>query len=97
MYTLANVDQRESTTLKIPSRSLRNNIPVGHHAKVIFESTNPPRGERMWVRVDRRYVSDSGQISYLGMLGNKPAAFADCLWLGSDIKFGPEHVCAIEE
>lgn len=97
MYELANVTLRESDTFKIPSRTVRENIPLGHHAKLIFESESPPRGERMWVRVNRRYQNESGAVSYLGMLDNKPVDFADCLSLGSEIKFGPEHICAIEE
>lgn len=97
MYELANVAHRESDTFKIPSRTARENVSLGYHVKVILESRNPPRGERLWVRVNRRYVREDDRVSYLGMVDNSPVVFADCLSLGSEIHFGPEHICDISE
>lgn len=96
MYRLANVAQREAETrgsFRIPTRSERESLRPGQFAKLVFESENPPRGERMWVKVERVVRSEDGIVSYSGVLDNDPVAFADCLSLGSEISFGPENVC----
>ena len=92
-YTLANVKERRTKFgwAPVPSEDLR----IGASAKLIFESENPPRGERMWVKVtySRRY--ENGKVEYRGILDNIPVVFTDCLSLGSEISFTPENVCDV--
>jgi hypothetical protein len=58
-------------TFELPSLAERQNVPVGHDVKLMFESLDPSRGgERMWVRV----TSHEGD-RYVGRLLSRPVTF----------------------
>jgi len=85
---------RSPDTFKIPSRSDRENLAVGDHAKLIFQLPEPGsdglNGERMWVRVTQVFASGCG---YAGTLANAPTLLPANL--GDPVKFGPEHIIDI--
>jgi hypothetical protein len=100
-WWLANAEERHAEAPRsffIPPREHRENLEVGRLVKLIFEFA-PPRdlngtlrtGERMWAIVSE--VRPDG--TYLGDLDNDPDLVTE-LKPGDPIKFGPEHVVAIQ-
>jgi hypothetical protein len=75
----------------IPPERERKRLKPGELAKLVFLSDDPadPRGERMWVIVDR---AAGGR--YVGKLDNDPVVIKG-LAAGDEIHFEPRHVASI--
>jgi hypothetical protein len=79
-------------SFKIPSREIRDGLKPGYFAKLIFMAVAPPSGERMWVEITKKT-----KAGYVGLLRNDPVTppLRDILFHGSEVGFGPEHICGV--
>lgn len=83
---------KEDPELHLPSRTVREDIPIGYFAKLIFRSEDPGRHERLWVEI----VHKVGPC-YEGCLRNPPvySPLKDYLMLGQRVNFFAHNVLGI--
>lgn len=81
------LNRKHPTTFKIPSKAVRDNLQVGHYAKLCFDDK-----ERMWVLVEKRIVTKAG-IKYKGVLNNDPVVVR--MKDGDEVHFEPRHVYSV--
>jgi hypothetical protein len=93
LQNVAEVHARYPRTFSIPRSELRSSLRGRDLVKLIFlvDGEGCPEAERMWVQVTS--VSNG---MYEGRLDNMPSALSE-LRPGAIVRFGPEHVAALEE
>jgi hypothetical protein len=83
---LINVEKRAKDnpkTFEIPDLLERQNLKMGHFAKLIFNDK-----ERMWVK-----VTEVLEGSYVGTLANEPVVVK--MKFGDRVEFEPKHIADI--
>lgn len=75
-------------TFYLPPAAERENVPVGHHVKLIFTDTYSPgvKSERMWVKVTGPLVDGK----YQGYIDNDPVV-VDAQYMDT-VVFEPRHI-----
>jgi hypothetical protein len=86
--------RRDPITFSIPRSDQRTALKLGDLVKLIFEADPPSAAgltaERMWVEVREVH----GRV-FVGALDNQPSFIAG-LQPGDAVRFGPEHVAALQ-
>jgi hypothetical protein len=91
-------NSRHPDTFPIPSRHARESLKTGDGAQLMFDIETREGGrlidrgvDRMWVIVKRRTGKE-----FVGVLDNDPGGPELPLVAGLALRFGPEHVIAIQ-
>jgi hypothetical protein len=89
---------RYPETFHMPARKERESLTPGDGVQLMFDIESRENGrlidrgvDRMWVIVKRR-IGDG----YIGVLDNDPGRDGHLLSEGLPLRFGPEHVIAIQ-
>jgi hypothetical protein len=83
---------RIQKSFAIPSIEVRSGLKPGYWVKLIFRTIEPPAGERMWVEITKKT-----KLGYVGLLKTSPFTppLKDVLFPGSEVGFGPQHICGV--